>query len=166
MKKTALFVFVLLTQTSFSQENNVSISGIIKGKSDQKFLPFVNVILKLEQDSSFITGSISNEEGRFIFQNIKHGEYFLQFEYAGYSTLYLPLYVGNLTTVLDLKTIELEETKVNLTEVVVTAKQDIVADKMDKKTFSVADNISQSGGSVLQSMQNLPGVSVENGKVS
>ncbi len=166
MKTKLLLVFVLLLQISFSQDNSVSISGIIKGKTDQTVLPFVNILLKSEKDSLFITGSISNEEGRFVFQNIKQGEYFLQFEYAGYNTLKMPLYVGNLTTVLDLKTIELEETNVNLTEVVVTAKQDVVADKMDKKTFNVADNISQSGGSVLQSMQNLPGVSVEDGKVS
>jgi outer membrane receptor protein involved in Fe transport len=36
---------------------------------------------------------------------------------------------------------------------------------MDKKTFSVEDNISQGGGSVLQTMQNLPGVTVQEGKV-
>jgi outer membrane receptor protein involved in Fe transport len=36
---------------------------------------------------------------------------------------------------------------------------------MDKKTFKVEDNISQSGGSVLQTMQNLPGVTVQDGKV-
>jgi len=37
--------------------------------------------------------------------------------------------------------------------------------EMDKKTFKVEDNISQSGGSVLQTMQNLPGVTVQDGKV-
>lgn len=36
---------------------------------------------------------------------------------------------------------------------------------MDKKVFSVADNITQSGGSVLQSMQSLPGVTLHDGKV-
>jgi outer membrane receptor protein involved in Fe transport len=36
---------------------------------------------------------------------------------------------------------------------------------MDKKTFTVEDNISQSGGSVLQTMQNLPGVTVQDGQV-
>jgi hypothetical protein len=33
------------------------------------------------------------------------------------------------------------------------------------KKFSLANNISQSGGSVLQAMQNLPGVTVQDGKV-
>ncbi len=36
---------------------------------------------------------------------------------------------------------------------------------MDKKTFSLKDNISQNGGSVLQAMQNLPSVTVQDGKV-
>jgi outer membrane receptor protein involved in Fe transport len=36
---------------------------------------------------------------------------------------------------------------------------------MDKKVFSLANNISQAGGSVLQAMQNLPGVTVQDGKV-
>ena len=50
-------------------------------------------------------------------------------------------------------------------EVVVTAQQDAVSEKMDKKIFTVADNVSQGGGSVLQAMQNLPGVTVQDGKV-
>jgi outer membrane receptor for ferrienterochelin and colicin len=47
-----------------------------------------------------------------------------------------------------------------LNEVVVTGSQDAVSETLDKKTFSVADNVSQSGGSLLQVMQNLPGVMV------
>jgi outer membrane receptor protein involved in Fe transport len=47
----------------------------------------------------------------------------------------------------------------------VTSKSSEVSAKMDKKVFSVSDNIAQSGGSVLQSMQNLPGVTLHEGKV-
>ncbi|WP_449438983.1 TonB-dependent receptor plug domain-containing protein [Pedobacter steynii] len=47
----------------------------------------------------------------------------------------------------------------------ITAKTSDINSKLDKKTYSLADNISQSGGSVLQSMQNLPGVTVQDGKV-
>jgi outer membrane receptor protein involved in Fe transport len=37
---------------------------------------------------------------------------------------------------------------------------------MDKKSFSVENNISQAGGSILQVMQNLPGVTVQEGKIN
>ena len=49
--------------------------------------------------------------------------------------------------------------------VTVTAKAADLSSKLDKKTYSLSDNISQSGGSVLQTMQNLPGVTVQDGKV-
>ncbi|MNV14908.1 vitamin B12/cobalamin outer membrane transporter [compost metagenome] len=46
-----------------------------------------------------------------------------------------------------------------------TAQAGHVSNKLDKKIYSVADNISQTGGSVLQTMQNLPGITVQDGKV-
>ena len=59
----------------------------------------------------------------------------------------------------------MEEDVRQLNEIVVTAQQDAVAGTMDKKTYSIDDNVSQSGGSVLQAMNNLPGVTTQDGQV-
>ena len=75
------------------------------------------------------------------------------------------LFVGSLSAFLDIPVIELEEASTVLEGVTISAKGSNVNNKLDKKTYSVADNISQSGGSVLQSMQNLPGITVQDGKV-
>ncbi|NBQ48469.1 MAG: TonB-dependent receptor, partial [Sphingobacteriia bacterium] len=93
------------------------------------------------------------------------GNYILTTSLIGYTTKIQPLYVGRLSPYLDLGSIEIAESSSTLQEVEVAAKQDEVSGKMDKKTFSVEDNVSQSGGSVLQVMQNLPGVTVQDGKV-
>lgn len=66
---------------------------------------------------------------------------------------------------MDIPTIELEERSIALEGVTVTAQAGHVSNKLDKKIYSVADNISQTGGSVLQTMQNLPGITVQDGKV-
>ncbi|WP_237241777.1 outer membrane beta-barrel family protein [Sphingobacterium sp. B29] len=66
---------------------------------------------------------------------------------------------------MDIPTIELEERSIALKGVTVTAQAGHVSNKLDKKIYSVADNISQTGGSVLQTMQNLPGITVQDGKV-
>lgn len=50
-------------------------------------------------------------------------------------------------------------------EVVITGSANQISEKMDKKTFSLKDNLSQSGGSVLQVMQNLPSVTIQDGKL-
>jgi outer membrane receptor protein involved in Fe transport len=128
-------------------------------------LSFVNILLKTEKDSAFVTGTVTNEEGRFSLPNVKKGNYYLALTCVGFVTKKQALFVGSLTDFLDLATIEMTENSTTLGEVLVTEKQDEVGGKMDKKTFSVADNISQNGGSVLQAMANLPSVTVQDGKV-
>lgn len=150
---------------AFSQVASVTLSGMVKDRISKTPLPYVSVVVKTEQDSVFVTGTISNDEGRFSLTGIKPGNYVLDVSFIGYKASKQPLYVGSLSPFLDLAIVELEENTQALEEVNITAKQDDVSGKMDKKTFSVEDNISQSGGSVLQSMQNLPGITVQDGKV-
>jgi len=164
MKRICLLLF-LIPALSFAQTSGVSVSGTIKDQNNKQSLPFVNVVLKNEKDSSFVSGTVSNEEGRFTLNNIKPGNYFLECSFTGYTAKRQTLFVGNLSAFLDAGTIELNEKIEVLNEVSVTARQDELGNKMDKKTFTIADNISQSGGSVLQAMQNLPGVSIQDGKV-
>lgn len=166
-KITILIIsFVTLSiSNSFAQNKTITVSGTIKDKTAKAVLPFLNVILKTEKDTAFVTGTVSNEEGMFTLSNIKPDNYFLEVSYIGYKTKRQTLFVGTLSEFLEVPTIEMEESSKTLSEVTITGKQDEVSGKMDKKIFSVEDNISQSGGSVLQTMQNLPGVTVQDGKV-
>lgn len=158
--------FVFMVSLSQAQTSAVTISGITKGKADKKALSFVNIVLKQEKDSAFVTGTVSDEEGRFTLTNIKSGNYIIQFSYTGFASKSQPVLVGSLSTFLDLGTIELQQGAKQLQEVVVSSRQDDVSNKMDKKTYSVAANISQSGGSVLHTLKNLPGVTTsQEGKV-
>lgn len=159
-----LFLIIIFL-TNIKAQTNVTISGIIKEQKTKTVLPFVNVVLKAEADSAFVSGTVSDEEGRFKLTNIPSGNYVLEVSFFGFATASQPLFVGSLTPFLDVKTIELSENTTELNEVVVTGKEEEISQKMDKKTFSVADNISQNGGSVLQAMQNLPSVTVQEGKV-
>ncbi|CAN5305432.1 TonB-dependent receptor [soil metagenome] len=162
----ASILLVLYSSPAFSQTNSVTISGLIKSQTDKTSLPFVNVVLKKEKDSAFVTGTITNEEGRFSLSGIGSGNYIMQLSYTGFTTISQPVLVGTLSSFLDLGTIELARDNQQLQEVVITAKQDEVSNKMDKKTFAVAANITQTGGSVLQALKNLPGITTtQDGKV-
>lgn len=165
LKSSVLFLFILIPVFAFSNVATVTVSGIVKESATKAPLGYVNVVLKTEKDSVFVTGTVTNEEGRFVIPNINPGNYVLEISFIGYKTKKQSLYVGSLTDYLDVATIELEESTETLNAVVIAGEQEGVSSKMDKKTFAVADNISQSGGSVLQAMQNLPGVTVQDGKV-
>lgn len=148
-----------------AQKSSVSVSGTIKDKVSNESLSFVNVVLKKSADSSFVSGTISNDNGLFTFSDAKPNDYLLEVTYIGYRKYSSPLFIGSNSEFIDLGAILLEEDVQQLNEVVITAQQDAVTGTMDKKTYSVDDNVSQSGGSVLQAMNNLPGVTTHEGQV-
>ena len=165
-KMVSIFLFLgILTSSLWAQSKQVTVSGLVKEKKTNMSLPFANVILKTAAQKTFVSGTITNEKGQFVLANVKSGQYILEVSSVGFVAHQEDLFVGTLSDFLDLKSIELAENVNELSEVVVKASKEMVGSKMDKKTFSVADNIAQSGSSVLQAMQNLPSVTVQDGKV-
>lgn len=163
--KLCSFAFIICTNFILSAQSEITISGNIKDATEQAPIPFANVILKTPEKDTFITGTASDENGFFTLENTKPGSYILEISSIGYKTHTQSLFVGKLSAYLDIKTILLEEDIAALSEVILTANQDGLSNKMDKKTYALKDNINQNGGSVLQAMQNLPSVSVQDGKV-
>lgn len=162
------FVFLLniiLVNSMGGQSNLISISGEVRDEKSKGALPFINVMLKSAKDSAFVAGTVTDETGMFTLASVAPGDYMLETRFIGYKDFMMPLYVGRSSPFLQIPPIELIENEVGLSEVVIEGKADDVSGKMDKKTYSVEDNIAQSGGSVLQTMQNLPGVTVQDGKV-
>lgn len=157
--------FLLFLQPLYAQVSSVVVSGLIRDSKQKTGLAFVNIAVKGTKDSAFIMGTVTNEEGRFTLAGVKPGNYFLELGYVGYQFKRQQFFVGSVSEYLNLKNIDLDPIQNNLQNVTVTARQESVSSKMDKKTFSVKDNISQIGASILQVMQNLPGVTIQEGKI-
>lgn len=164
---TILFTLLLTLASlaSHGQSKTVTLSGTVKDEISGNPVPYANVTIKSSQAGSLIAGTITDEEGSFTIAHIPTGTYAFEISSIGYTIKLQELYVGALSDFLNVGTILLSEDAQQLQEVVVTATQDAVNSRMDKKTFFVGDNIAQSGGSVLQVMQNLPGVTTQDGKV-
>jgi hypothetical protein len=162
-----LFLVIFLIPVFALAQSGVSISGLTRDGKSKNPLAYVSIVIKIKKDSSFVGGTITNQEGRFTLSGIKSGTYLIEAVLAGYIKHQQEIIVGTLSAYLDLGNIELTEDVKQLSDVTVSAsiQKDGVNDKMDKKVFTVGNNISQAGGSVLQAMQNLPGVTVQDGKV-
>jgi len=166
MKPAYCFIFWVLSSLSLSgQVKSVTVSGTVRAHADKSVVPYANIVLKTAKDSVFVAGTVTNGEGRFTLANISPGNYSLQASFTGYETRSQHLFVGSLSAFLDIPALEMEESTTALAAVVITGSAEEVSYKMDKKVYSLADNLSQAGGSVLQSMQNLPGITVQEGKV-
>src|SRR5690349_21413950 len=133
MKRLGILLIVLTNSVlSHSQVKTVTLSGVLKNKITRDNLSYVNVILKTEKDSSFVAGTVTDDEGRYTLANVKPGNYILEASLVGYHTKVTTILVGKLSEFLDLGVLELDENVTALNEVVVTGTQDAVAETLDK----------------------------------
>lgn len=161
-----LFGIILISISLPAQIGSVTLSGKVEDKQSKEALAYVSVVLKKQIDSTFVKGTISGETGVFTLSNLTHGSYLIEISFMGYQTYYQPVLIGQLSDYLDIGSISITPGVQTLGEIVVAAKQDEISSKMDKKTYNLTDNLSQSGGSVLQAVSNLPSVTVsQEGKV-
>ena len=149
-----------------SPTGGVTVFGRVQDAQSKLPLPFLTVQLLRERDSTFVAGRLTDTTGAFTFTGLAKGVYLLDARRIGYAPLRQRVLVGELSAFLDLGVVQLTAVTNRLGEVVITGTADEVAAAMDRKTYRVADNIGQSGGSVVQAMTALPGVTVgQDGKL-
>ena len=145
---------------------DVLVSGRIYDHDTQQPMPFVSVSVNDRENDNLITGTVSDENGKFSFEGLELGSYSVNISYLGYEGKSVSVFIGELSNIYNLGKIELKESATALKEVVISGQKQLISQKLDKKSFDIKDNISQAGGSVLDVMANMPGVSVDReGKV-
>jgi outer membrane receptor protein involved in Fe transport len=164
MKEIILLAIVAFFSTSLSAQNNATISGRVFDDGTNEPLPFVSVTLN--SGEIIIAGAISGDDGRFVISGIANGNYIVKCSFVGYQIMEIPVLVGELNKNFDLGKIILNPSTEVLDEVTIAAKREIVSADLDKKTFNIEDNIAQSGGTILDAMKTMPGVTIDQeGKV-
>ncbi len=157
---------ISLSLRAQSPASGVSLFGKVQDAQTRAGLASLTVQLRTAKDSAFVGGRLTSDVGAFTFTGLAKGVYLLEVRSVGYRPLRQRVLIGELSAFLDLGALPMVKETQTLGAVVVTGNADAVSGEMDKKTFTVADNISQSGGSVLRAMSTLPGVTVgQDGKV-
>lgn len=93
-RSTILSIFILISAVSLFAQ--VQMSGTISGKEADETLPisFANIVLYSSADSTkMVTGTVTDLEGNYLFENLEIGRYKLVISYVGYTTLSQPLRV-------------------------------------------------------------------------
>lgn len=166
LKHIVLTMALAWAGSVFGQYNKITLSGEVADSAAQSPAAFINVVVKHLPDSGFVAGTISGNDGGFSIAGIAPGNYWIGFSGIGYNTVSDNIYVGSLAEFLYLGTYKISAAAAVMNEAKITAKSSDVSAKLDRKTYEIENNISQSGGSLLQAMQNLPGVTVQDGKVT
>ena len=161
MKEIITTVIFSIFSIGLFAQTEATISGRIFEKATSEPLPFATIVLNTADSETMITGALSDETGRFTLAGIKKGNYRLLCSFVGYETVSVAVLVGEKNSSYDVGKIELPVAATQLDEVVVNAQKAVVGKSLDKKSFSLADQVAQSGGSILDAMKALPGVAVD-----
>lgn len=145
---------------------NFQVSGKIAGtlidEQSGKPIEYGNVALYRFRDSSLVTGTISNNQGKFVLENVGIGRYFIKISFIGFDTKIIDsVLITPRQTEVNLGSIYLIPAVVKLGDVVVQGEKDLIINNLDKKVINVEKDLTSVGGSALDVMQNMPSVTVD-----
>lgn len=158
--KTLLTVALVLAITTVSQAQTklTSIRGKMEDKSKTP-IAGASVSLLKAKDSSLVKLMASQKTGEFQFSNISEGQYLVMVSAIGFGTYYSPAFQA--TGELDLGTIAMENRSQELKGAVVTARKQLVEQKIDRMVVNVEAAVSNVGATAMEVLEKSPGVNVD-----
>ncbi len=145
----------------------VSISGTVVDSVSSEPLKFANVMLYDFRDS-LITGTITNDMGRFTLKNLRPGIYKVSVKFMGFHKKTIErVRVGPRQPEVDLGVIALRPAVLSVGEVEVTAERPEITYKIDRKVINVSKQYTRTSGTAVDILENVPSVTVDvDGNVS
>ena len=169
MKKIILFCFaILIFSTSvFAQTNQGVITGKITDGGDQKILDAATVSLYSLPDSTLIKINLTDKEGKFEFEGVAPGKYYLLATSTGHLATYSAPIEIKKDENFEVGVLKLKENIKTLQGVTVEAKKQFIERKIDRTVINVDASITNAGTTALEVLEKSPGVTVDkDGNVS
>lgn len=138
--------------------NPITVSGVVLDQDNNQPLEYATLILQSVGNPDKVTGGITDINGRFSVET-EPGLYNVRLEYISYNTYRLDN--QRLTSSKDLGTIKLGINVEQLEAVEVVGEKTTVEVRLDKKIYNIGKDITTSGASVSDALNNVPSVSVD-----
>lgn len=169
MNKSYLFLLLIFTTNSFSQEYTAeqranfanllfTVSGSVTDSETNVPLEYATISLKHKRLPDKIFGGITDENGKFSVE-VNPGMYNIKIDYISFES-----YVDDNLRVIentDIGNIALNLDVSMLDEVEVRAERTQVEIRLDKKIYNVGQDITVRGGNVSDVLANIPSIDVD-----
>lgn len=148
MKTILIFATMSITQVICAVAQNIT--GKVADDNGTP-LSFINVVLLQSSDSTFIAGTITDDEGTFLFESQVKTPAILQLSAIGYATTTRSITSGG-----DLGTINMATQSVELGEVVVKSQRPVTAIKNNALVTTVAGSQLEHAGTANDVLTQVP----------
>lgn len=177
MYKSYLTVFLLFISslTVFAQRPNMAGGGqgmrnmppigrlygkVVDAKTKQP-VDFATVTLLAMQKDSVISGMLAKANGDFSLDKLPMGRFRLRISFIGYQQLTQQVTITPNNIEQDLGNISLQVDAKSLKEAVVEGERAAVIMTVDRRIYNVDKDISARGGTGIDAVKNIPGLSVD-----
>ena len=164
MRKIFLYVLILFCNLIFSQNNNLTISGIINDSESKTVLEYATVSILDSKSKNLIDGVVSDSNG-FFNVAVSKGTYDIKLEYISFKTKILENI--KVEKSIDLGIVNLSINENILDEIEVIGEKTEIEIKLDKTVYNIGKDLTLKGSSVSDVLDNLPSLEVDiDGNVS
>ncbi len=133
--------------------------GRLIDNASRKPIDFANVSLYKKGSTAPLGGTVTDADGYFVLYNISAGEYTVICSFMGYIEQRRNVTIKDKDV--NLGRIFMDEDTQQLQEVEVVGQGSTMRFELDKKVFSVDQNIASAGGSASDVLENIPSVDVD-----
>ena len=159
MIRFLMFCLLILSTEAIAQSNEYKIVGQVVEAESKQSIGYATVAAINASTTQMIGGTTTDDNGRFSIR-VSSQDVFIEVSFIGFNTVKRANldFVGS---VADLGTIQIGEDAQTLEEVVVTAEKSTTEFKLDKRVFNVGTDLSTTGASALEVLNNVPSVNVD-----
>lgn len=155
--RTLLFLFALITPLVAFSQNKVTVTGTVIEQETKQPLEFATVTIQTT-DNVTVNGGLTDVNGRYSIE-VAPGTYNIKFDFISFkSTAIQNRQVSSNT---DLGVTAMAPDAKLLNEVEIVAERSTVDIKLDKRVYSVGQDMIVRGGTVSDVLDNVPSVSVD-----
>ena len=163
MKKvlTALLILSSAMLPIFAQTPPTLISGMVVNDKN-KPVEAATISLLKATDSSLFKISLTDKTGKFSFQNIPFGKYYINASATNYTRLNSAIIeLNSISFTKEMDAIVLQQKTTSLGSVTVIAKKPLVEQKIDRMIVNVDASVTNVGSTALEVLEKSPGVSID-----
>lgn len=161
LKKSILFITLLLvSESTFAQVSlkKVNLSGKIIDKETSVPVEFSIITISKSDTKQVVNGGTADANGNFNIE-LNNGNYDIKIEFPGYKTQ--QKLDQNISVDTNLGTISLETESNQIETVLIRGEKTTVDIKLDKKVYSVGQDLMVKGGTISDVLDNIPSVAVD-----
>lgn len=153
-----ILVLICFYFTPMLSQNTVNISGQVLESNTNIPVEYATIAILDDDTKKAITGTITREDGSFSIST-EARNFYIEISFIGFETKTIADFnIANRT--IDLQTLFLDPVLTGLDEVVIRAETSQTEFKLDKRVFNVGKDLSATGASAYEVLNNVPSVNV------